>query len=34
MKEKDYSSKKGYPSNLTDEQWEILKPLIPKPSKR
>ncbi len=28
MKEKDY------PTNLTDEQWEILKPLLPKPSKR
>ncbi len=31
MKEKDYPD---YPTNLTEEQWEIGKPLIPQPPKR
>src|SRR2546428_777822 len=25
-------SRQAYPSNLTDEQWELLDPLIPRPS--
>ncbi|WP_169460993.1 transposase [Ktedonobacter racemifer] len=24
--------RKAYPSDLTDEQWELLEPLIPQPS--
>lgn len=27
-------SRKRYPSDLTDEQWELLEPLIPRPRKR
>lgn len=26
-------SRKGYPSDLTDEQWAILEPLLPRPKK-
>ncbi len=25
---------KRYPSDLTDEEWERIQPLLPKPSKR
>jgi transposase len=24
----------NYPSDLTDEQWQVLRPLLPGPSKR
>ena len=28
------TERKGYPSDLTDEQWEVVRRLLPKPSKR
>jgi putative transposase len=27
-------SRKQYPSDLTDEQWQLIRPLVPKPSER
>src|SRR5262245_19290373 len=28
------NERKGYPSDLTDEQWAVVQPLLPKPKKR
>jgi putative transposase len=28
------STRKSYPSDVTDEQWELLRPLLPKPQRR
>ena len=27
----EHTSRKAYPSNLNDAQWEILEPLLPPP---
>src|SRR6516225_2456657 len=28
------NTRKSYPSDLTDEQWLLIRPLLPKPSRR